>query len=237
MSPFPRPLILGHRGSPLEATENTLESLGRALLAGADGVELDVQRSSDGVPVVIHDDSLERLWGSQRLVSKLTWPAIERLHAARIPSFEQAAGWAAASGAWLNVELKAAGVEREVLALIDHFGILERTFISSFDAEIVRDVGEVDDGILRFFLTESWDARAMAMFERSGASGICLGNEMATDENLDDLRQRDLPVVVWTVNDAARVRALLEAGVAGVISDRPAMAAAERNRFTGPEGA
>src|SRR5690606_30119783 len=110
------------------------------LLAGADGVELDVQRSRDGVPVVIHDDSLERLWGTRRLVSELTWPAIQRLHSARIPSFEQVAGWAAASGAWLNVELKAADVEHEVLALIDRFGLRPRTFISSFDPEIVRAV-------------------------------------------------------------------------------------------------
>ena len=233
MNPFPHPIVLGHRGSPREATENTLESLGRAMRAGADGVELDVQRSSDGVPVVIHDDSLERLWGTRRLVSKLAWPAIERLHGSRIPSFEQAAGWAAASGAWLNVELKATDVEDGVLALIDRFGIRERTFISSFDPEIVRAVGLADDRIRRFFLTEQWGDAALEGFERSGASGVCLGNEGATAPILDDLRVRGLPVVIWTVNEPDRVRSLLESGAAGIITDLPAMAIRERDLFVG----
>lgn len=231
MNPFFRPLVLGHRGSPRESRENTLESFGRAILAGADGVEMDVQRSRDGVPVVIHDDSLERVWEMRHRVSKLHWSAIERLVGARIPSFEQVAAWAATSGAWLNVELKAANVEAEVLRLIDHFGIRDRTFVSSFDPALVSAFGRVDDDVRRFFLTERWDAAALSDFERSGASGICLGDDAATAVTLEDLHRRGLPVIVWTVNESARVKELLQAGVVGIISDLPAMAARERDIF------
>src|SRR5687768_8195818 len=110
-NPFPRPLILGHRGAPYDAPENTLASFARALEQGADGVELDVRRARDGVPVIIHDETLDRTSGARGRVADLDWPAIERLTTAGLPSLEQAAGWAAASGAWLNVEIKTPRVE------------------------------------------------------------------------------------------------------------------------------
>lgn len=231
MSPFPHPLVLGHRGSPREAPENTLQSFGKAFLAGADGVELDVQRSSDGVPVITHDDSLERVWGVRRQVSRLACSAIQQLTGAQVPSFEQIAAWSAASGAWVNVELKAAGVEPEVARLIDRFGIRDRVVISSFDAGVLAEVGRVDARLTRFFLTERWDDAAQSAFDRSGASGVCLSEAAATGAILQDLGTRALPVIVWTVNDAARVGELLRQGVAGIISDLPAMAAKERDSF------
>ena len=64
-NPFPRPLILGHRGAPYDAPENTLASFARALEQGADGVELDVRRARDGVPVIIHDETLDRTSGAR----------------------------------------------------------------------------------------------------------------------------------------------------------------------------
>lgn len=229
MSRFLRPLILGHRGSPREAPENTLQSFGKALLAGADGVELDVQPSADGVPVITHDDSLERVWKIRRRVSGLAWKAIEQLSGAQVPSFEQVAGWAQASRAWVNVELKSGGVERSVAELIDRFGIRDRIIISSFDAGILEEMRRTDPSLTRFFLTERWDAAAEAGRARAGAEGVCLADGEATPPILQELRDRDLPVVIWTVNDSARVRELLGAGVAGIISDLPGMAARERD--------
>src|SRR5690606_37488045 len=107
--PFPRALVLGHRGSPLRAPENSLRSFALALEAGADGVELDVQRSADGVPVVIHDPTLERTGHGEGPVAARTWEELSRLTGGGEPirSLRQAADWAAATGAWLNVEIKA----------------------------------------------------------------------------------------------------------------------------------
>src|SRR5690606_10600156 len=129
-----------------------------ALASGADGVEIDVQRSRDGVPVVIHDDDLARTTGTHGRVAHLDWTAIARLTHGLVPSFEQVAAWAAASGAWLNVELKAAGVEVAVLERIAATGLGERTIISSFDPAIVRRAGEVDAGIRRYLLANRWNA-------------------------------------------------------------------------------
>jgi glycerophosphoryl diester phosphodiesterase len=223
-----RTLVLGHRGAPLLATENTLPAFARAREAGADGVELDVQRSLEGVPVVLHDDSLARTMSVTGLVSALRWPAIERLVGARVPSFAQAAAWAAASEAWLNVEIKAPGTEAEVLRILEELGLRSRTFISSFDAEVVGTVGSLDPSFPRFLLAERWDDRAAAAFARTGAHGICLRVDAATDPTLSSL---SVPVVVWTVNDPLTCGRLLRAGVAGIITDDPAMAVRERARF------
>ncbi len=231
-----RPLVLGHRGSPHEEVENTLASFARAVAHGADGVELDVRRTRDGRAVVIHDNDLRRTMGVSGRVSSLYLEAIQRLSGARVPSLEQVTAWAAASGAWLNIELKSAGVEASVLDEVYRTGIARRTIISSFDAQTVRRVGELDDEITRYFLTERWDPPAVRAFERSRARGVCLRVDAATTANLGAVRDLDLPVIVWTVNDADRIRALLDGGVSGIITDHPAAGVRVRNELAGTAG-
>ena len=230
MQPFPRQLILGHRGSPHVALENTLRSFAIAYESGADGVELDVQRSRDGTPVVIHDDSLDRTMGVRGKLAALPWPAIERLTEARVPSLHQTAAWAAASGAWLNVEIKDFDLEAAVMREIEAVGITDRVIVSTFESSILRRVGLVNDSVRRFLLITRWDARAMQVVRETDADGVCLRLDAATGTVLDDLRNRSLPVIVWTVNEVAEIRRLLDAGVAGLISDQPELAARVRSQ-------
>jgi glycerophosphoryl diester phosphodiesterase len=232
-NPFPHPLILGHRGSPYEAPENTLASFARAVEQGADGVELDVQRARDGVPVVVHDDTLERTLGVRGRVAEHEWPALERLSTARLPSLQQAAAWAAASGAWLNVEIKAQRVEAATLDVLRETRLLERTFVSSFDPAIVEEVGRIAPEVLRFLLTEEWDEAAQNALAESDAQGVCLHVDAATPLNLEVLHNDALPVVVWTVDAPTRIRELLEAGVAGIITNRPRVGAEVRREVLG----
>lgn len=226
IDPFPRLLVLGHRGVPADAPENTLRSFDLALRQGADGVELDVRRAHDGTPVVIHDATLERTFGVDRAVDALDWPAIQRLTGSELPSLQQAAAWAAAAGAWVNVELKEGGVELETIDILQSHGILDRTFLSSFDPHVVARVGEVSPGSQRFFLTERWDEAARERFGVSGAAGVCLRVDAATPPALDVLRREGLAVVIWTVDDPVRIAELVDARVAGIISNRPASAVA-----------
>jgi len=237
MSDLPTPtLILGHRGAPREATENTLRSFHLAIDHGADGVELDVQRSRDGVPVVIHDATLDRTTTAAGRVADLHWPAIQRVTGALVPSLEQACAWAAAAGAWLNVELKAAGVEEEVVRVIRSAGLGPRVILSSFHPEILARLGDEGGEFRRFLLTESWGIGVAAEAARVQAAGVCLKDEAAAPTALQDLARLGYAAVVWTVNDRDRVLALLEAGVAGIITDLPEMAVAERNRWMAGDG-
>lgn len=232
-NPFPHPLVLGHRGAPLNAPENTLRSFALAMEQGADGVELDVQRAADGVPVVIHDGTLERTTTASGAVADHAWSALQRMTEAQLPSLEQAAAWAASAGAWLNVEIKARDVERATLDVLRRTGGLQRVVISSFHADVVERVGHLAPEVHRFLLTDEWDDEAQRAVAHSGAQGVCLRVDAATDLALEVLRSEALPVIVWTVDSPQRMRQLLLAGVAGLITNRPDLGVAARDEVTG----
>lgn len=226
MSAAGSPLILGHRGAPLDAPENTIAGFALALAAGADGVELDVQLSADGVPVVIHDDTVRRTTGGRGRVDRLTWRRISGLRTCGepVPSLEQSAAWAAATGAWLNVEIKAPGAAAATLAVLARADLGERVIVSSFHLGEVREVGRLDPGALRYLLLERWDAASLTAVEACGAGGVCLRVDAASDEVLAQLDALGLPVVVWTVDDPGRLAELLRSRVRAVITNRPELA-------------
>ena len=226
-----RPLILGHRGAPAEQPENTLASFRRALELGADGVEIDVQRSADGVPVVIHDPTLERTTRGAGRVDSHTWEALRRIDAGRgepLPSLEQVARWAAGAGAWLNVELKAAGVEAASLGVLREQGVLERCFLSSFLSETVRNARRLAPAVPCYLLSDTWNHQVLATARETHASGFCLRHDAASPAALQELADTGLPVVAWTVDEPTRIRRLLRAGVAALITNRPERGVAER---------
>lgn len=231
MSGWPRAgtLLLGHRGAPRELPENTLAGFRLAVAQGADGVELDVHAAADGVPVVIHDPTLARTTAGSGEVRALPGAALERW----IPSLDQVAAWAGEAGAWLNVEIKVAGAGAAALAVLEQREMLPRTLVSSFLPETVREVRRLAPEVPSFLLTEHWDRAARKRVRETGAGGVCLEERAATDAALAGLRELRLPVVVWTVDRPARLCSLFRAGVAGIITNVPARAAAERRRLAG----
>ena len=80
------PLIIGHRGASAVALENTIAAFHAAIVAGADGIEFDVRLSRDGVPVIIHDDTLSRTHGVRRRVADMT---MEELSSAGVASLRE----------------------------------------------------------------------------------------------------------------------------------------------------
>ena len=221
---FPdRPLVLGHRGSPARAPENTLLAFRLALEEGADGVELDVQPDGDGAPVVIHDATLERTTDRAGEVAALSWDEIGAARAGgeAVPRLEEAAAWAAESGAWLNVEIKSPGAEAASVAAVEAAGVLARTFFSSFLPDVVARVGELAPYAARYLLSEQWDDETRGAVRRLGVRGVCLHHAAATPSALAEIQGAGLDVVVWTVDDPARLRELLRAGVRAVITNYP----------------
>lgn len=202
----------------------------RALAAGADGVELDVQRSADRVPVVIHDDTLRRTRHGSGRVADRTAAELTALRGRGepIPTLAEAAAWAARTQAWLNVEIKATDVTAETLDVLRDAGLRERVILSSFHADVVSEIGRRDPRMKRYLLLEKWSPRGLEAVVDAGAQGVCLGVAAAEPATLAQLRGAGLPVVVWTVDDPARIAGLLAAGVEGIITNRPRIAAALR---------
>ena len=197
-----------------------------ALEEGADGVELDVQPSADGVPVVLHDDTLDRTTDATGDVATLPWERIARARAGGepVPRLEEVVAWAAESGAFLNVELKRPGAEAASLGAIARAGLRERTVFSSFDAASVAEVRRLDPAATCYLLSEGRAGMAMAAARQLGASGVCLAARRATPAALAEFRRMGLPVIVWTVDRPYRIRGLLREGVRGIITNLPALA-------------
>jgi glycerophosphoryl diester phosphodiesterase len=223
-----RPLVLGHRGAPLQVPENTMRGFRLAMALGADGVELDVQPAADGTPVVIHDLSLDRTTDRTGIVAALSWPAITGVQSdgEPVPRLEEAAAWAAESGAWVNVEIKSPGAESASVAAMEAAGVMARTVFSSFVPEVIAELRRVAPHAVRYFLTERWDDEVRRTVQDLGAHGVCPHHSIATPALLAELREAGLGAVVWTVDDPERIRELVRAGVDAVITNRPELAVA-----------
>ena len=197
-----------------------------ALEEGADGVELDVQPSADGVPVVLHDDTLDRTTDATGDVSTLPWARIAEARAGGepVPRLEEVVAWAAESGAFLNVELKRPGAEAAAVEAIARAGLRGRTVFSSFSTASVAEVRRLDPEATCYFLSEGRAGLAMAVARQLGASGVCLAARRSTPAALAEVRRAGMAAIVWTVDRPYRIRGLLAEGVRGIITNLPALA-------------
>ena len=143
----PTPLIIAHRGASVDAPENTLTAFTLALEQGAQGIELDVQLSADGHPIVIHDNTVDRTTNGRGRVSDLTLSQINELlidDEHKVPTLNRVFD---ALGAKLlyNIELKTTifsspELISAVSALILEHNLQDKVLISSFDPLSLRQV-------------------------------------------------------------------------------------------------
>lgn len=224
------PRIVAHRGASIEAPENTLAAFRAALEAGAPAVELDVHLAADGVPVVLHDDTLDRTTSGAGPVSERTSEEIARLDAGawfgerfrgeRVPTLAEALDFLHGR-ALVDVEVKTADRTYPGLVIAVEKAIRERwlvsdVVVSSFDAESVREAKARGLATALILPGEPMadEARAWGVF----SDAFAIGEWAVTREVVEACAK---PVYAWTVDDAARARALYEAGVAGVITNDP----------------
>jgi glycerophosphoryl diester phosphodiesterase len=123
-----RPLAVAHRGDPYRHRENTLPSVESALAAGADAVEVDVRLTRDGVPVLLHDATLDRLWGDPRPLGRVTLAELEQVGGPghRVPTLAEAVkAVAERPGARLLLDLDDAGPAAAAHAVVAGLGAEE----------------------------------------------------------------------------------------------------------------
>jgi glycerophosphoryl diester phosphodiesterase len=230
--------VIGHRGAAARAPENTLASIREARRLGCAWVEFDVMLSRDGVPVLIHDETVDRTTTARGRVPDLPYAELRRLDAGtrfsgrfageRIPSLEEALALCLELGLSANVEIKPAqGFERETaLAACD---VLlrrwlpdgPRLLVSSFERPSLVAALEAAPAIPRGFLAEGvppdWET-AMQAFR---CTTLNLNHRKVRPRELRALADRGVPVLLYTVNEPWRAQDLLAAGAAGVFTDAP----------------
>ena len=232
-----RSLLLGHRGSPRVKRENTIPSFQAALAAGLDGVELDVQRTLDGVLVLHHDDHLPdgrviaALRAAEVAAAELP-PHPDGSGAASVPTLDEALEWATAAGAYVNVEIKTPGRrsdgrEAETARALRRHRARDRVIVSSFDPLVLARVRFEDAGLETGLLFAPNAGRPRWALE-GGRSARLLGVRalhphftLVTPPLLERARRRGWRVNTWTVNDEHIAARLIENGVHALIGDDP----------------
>ncbi len=238
---MPLPRWIAHRGGGTLAPENTLAGIRLAARLGFAAVEFDVMLSQDGTPVLIHDESLERTTNGHGRVAETVDAIMFSLDAGwgeHVPRLSDAAALCRQYGLLANVEIKpAAGhevrtgevVAREAAALWPDAP--SRPLLSSFSFEALEVARQVAPDLPRGLLYEKVPDDWLATFERLGAYSMHCRADCLSDEVLGQAREREVPVLAYTVNDPLAAKLLLGRGVASLFTDRLDLFAPETSLY------
>ena len=235
--PPPRPQtgleVIAHRGLSLEFPENTMPAILGAIEAGADAIELDIHLSKDGVPVVFHDDTLERTSnGHGRLASKTvaelkrldvgSWKGLQ-FEGTRLPTLQEVLAVTGESVPLL-LDLKADGMAAAVAKVYAEAGVPAATaMIGGWNGEQRADFARHMPGA-RILRTEPAPAVWVPLLDRQLREQKVWGFELGDDwpsSFVAEARFKGWPVIAYTVNDESTMRSLIEMGVTAIETDDP----------------
>lgn len=232
----PRPLISAHRGGRSEAPENTVAAFRYAAELGVPGAECDVHLSADGVPVVIHDDTVDRTTNGTGEIRNLTAEELGRLDARSthtdwpepvgVPTFAEVLEVTKAID-YFEVEIKADEPSRiaELVPLlideIDRAGMREKVRFISFDPDICALCHRLAPDMKLSLLVNQTTAAEIAQALELGCDGIAGWVETATEGFVATAHARGLKVTIWTVNEDTDFDNMLAWGVDVITTDRP----------------
>lgn len=254
-----RRLVYAHRGGAALAPENTIAAFENGLAVGADGLELDVRLSRDGVPVVHHDPTLERTTSGQGALAAFTADELARLdaghHFARDGAFPfrgQGIGVPRLEtvlrrypGIPLIVEMKgdSAALAEAVVDVVRKADALDRAVLASFKTRTLMAARRAAPGVrtgattfeVRSALCRAWCGLsprdpAYVGFQLPERSGWL---RVVSPRFVRAVGRAGLPVSVWVIDAEADMRRLLDWGVSGLITDRPDLASALVGRLEG----
>lgn len=195
--------IVAHRGASAEAPENTLEAFQKAIELGADMIEFDVRRDPSGALRISHDPILDLG------IDLATFEETLRLTQGRIQ---------------LDVELKEPGCEREVVDLLLQYFPLAEFCITSFFAPSLHEVRRLNSGVRTGLIFAAWNRSVKAEAVSSDCDLL-----VAQYRLVDQAEEIGKPIFVWTVDDPALTRKLLQRPlVEGIVTNHPRQALALR---------
>ncbi|MFE4358653.1 glycerophosphodiester phosphodiesterase [Kitasatospora sp. NPDC056800] len=246
------PTVYAHRGASSAAPENTLVSDEVARRAGAEWIEDDVQPSRDGVPYVLHDDTVDRTTDGTGRIRELTAAQLDALDAGswfapayagtRLPTLAAQLEDLRTRGGRLLLEIKGQHSRDEVARIVqevrDH-GMADRVLVQSFEVDALRYARELAPELPLGLLRSTPDADPVAVARDLGLSAYNLADDAlsARPGVVGELHAAGVAVNVWTVDRPARWQVLAAAGVDGIITNRPAELAGWSAAWSAPGAA
>jgi glycerophosphoryl diester phosphodiesterase len=220
------PLLIAHRGAAAEAPENTLAAFARALALGVDGIELDVQVTRDGVPVVFHDPTLARLTGRRRALAALVLADLRavRIGGQRVPTLAEVLALVRGR-AMVQIELKAAAALVPVVRAVRRARASRHVILASFDAAVLVAARALAPGISRMLICQEGTTEVLTpVLARLAAAGVSVDHRAIRAPGfVAALQRRHYRVWCWTVNRPSAMLRLATWGVDAILSDDPAL--------------
>ena len=236
-SAWPYPRWIAHRGAGKLAPENTLAAFKLGASYGYRMFECDVKLSSDGVPFLLHDDTLERTTNGMGIAGLKTWPELQRLDAGSwhsggnagepIPSLDTIANYCIANGFDLNIEIKPTNgtdlltgkVIAEHAARLWHDEV-RKPLLTSFKPDALQAamdaVPDLPRGLLLHELWTGWLETGLML----GCQAVICNHKLWDISSMTQAKSAGFKTLSYTVNDDADVQRLRALGTDGIITDR-----------------
>jgi glycerophosphoryl diester phosphodiesterase len=222
--------VIGHRGASGYAPENTVASFEHALGLGAKGVEFDVRMTADGVPVVLHDSTLDRTTSGKGPVAEHTWTDLLQLDAGswkhprfagtRVPSLQEAL---MAIGPYARpiIELKVGLKPEVVLEALRRYDLESDVLVMSFHAEWLVPFRRASKEVRLGFLSDHWRPELPGEARGLDAEVLLLHTGVLGTTQIAAAEAEGLEVWCYTPNDAGLIAACAAMGVSGIVTDYP----------------
>lgn len=228
--------IFAHRGASKLAPENTMAAFTLAQKMGADGIETDVQLTKDQVPVLIHDETLHRTTNGAGYVKDYTFEELKKLDAGRwfsekytgerLLGLDEFLEWVSTTSLSLNIELKNniidyKDIEEKVLELIKHYGVADRTIISSFNPNSIKRFKRLSKEIECACLTSRRPKDLKTLIEQTRANALHINYNALSKGLIKEAKRLHLPVRTYTVNRPSRLMRAYKLMLDGIFTDVP----------------
>lgn len=234
---WPYPRIIAHRGGGLLAPENSLAAIRLARNLGFIGVEFDVKLTKDGVPVLMHDDTLERTTNGTGSVAQTSYQEIVKLDAGGwfgnefagepVPSFAAASALCRQAGIWANIEIKPSpGHDRETGEAVARMAKLLWTgshplpLLSSFSALALEAAAVESPELPRALLVVEAPPNWLAQLDRLQCVALHVSHRHLDAELVKAVHDSGRGVLTYTVNDSEIALDMLEWGVDALVTDQ-----------------
>ena len=226
--------LTAHRGASTSAPENTMPAMEAAVDQMADFAELDVQETRDGVLVLFHDSTLERIDGTRRTIRSLSWDELQQVDAGgwyseqysgtRIPKLEDVIEYVRGR-MMLNIEIKYAGASSDlpekVVDCIRENDFVEQCVVTSTSLSYLKRVKAADSDIYTGYILS---AAYGSYYEDDAIDFISLLSSSANRKLVERVHACGKEVHVWTVNKKSELERMKMIGVDNIITDRPILA-------------
>jgi len=228
--------IIAHRGASAVCPENTMSAFERSLELGATGIETDVQMTSDGRLVLIHDETLIRTGGAEGWVKDTTYDQLRTRDAGswfhadfageRIASLEELFKLVQGKGTLLNLELKNGivsyrGMEEKVIQAIRDWNLEQQVVLSSFNHSSLVRCKRLAPEIRTALLYMEKLYRPYDYAAKLEATGLHPYKLAVTQQDVAAALAHGIVTYPFTVNDPAEMQAMIDMGVQGIITDAP----------------